>query len=106
MKIFTPFFDFYKKLCYNIYKKNKGKNRMKYYFYCPRCKHKKYIEKIPHGAVGNIRDGWGRPISHFECPICHNLDAGAMQIINDDQTERDYIEYVIKLYQHIRTKDW
>lgn len=79
---------------------------MKYYFYCPKCKYKKYIKKIPLGAVGNPRDGWGHPIYHFECPICNNLDAGAMQIIEDTPGEIKYIEITINHYQHIRTKDW
>ena len=76
---------------------------MKYYFYCPRCGFDEYINSIPNGAVGNIRDGWGIPIYHFCCPKCSNLDAGAMRVRYDDLEERKYYQIVINKYQGIRT---
>lgn len=45
-----------------------------YYFYCPKCGHEDKVNKLPEGTVGNLRDGWGTPIHHYECPKCHNLD--------------------------------
>ena len=48
-------------------------------------------------------DGWGRPIYHFECDKCHNLDAGAMSIVGDDPDDIEkYIQSVIEMYQGIR----
>lgn len=73
-----------------------------FYYYCPNCKYEDKIKDIPRGAVGNIRDGYGRPISHFECPKCHNLDAGAMSIQDDNEEEREYYRSVISMYQNIR----
>ena len=73
-----------------------------YYYYCPNCKYENKIERVPYDAVGNIRDGYGRPIYHSECPVCHNLDAGAMIIEDDDEDERSYYRAVIGLYQNIR----
>ena len=73
-----------------------------FYYYCPNCKYEDKIEKIPCNAVGNIRDGYGWPIHHFECPVCHNLDAGAIIIKDDDEDERSYYQAVIGLYQNIR----
>lgn len=73
-----------------------------YYYYCPNCKYENKIEKIPYDAVCNIRDGYGRPIYHSECPKCHNLDAGAMIIEDDDKDEQSYYRAVIGIYQNIR----
>ena len=81
---------------------------MKYYFYCPNCKHEDIVESIPKGTVGNIRDGYGTPIHHFECPICSNLDAGYMMFGMEDMGEvlednsRRYFQSVIEIYQNIR----
>lgn len=78
-----------------------------FYFYCPNCKYEEEIEKIPRGAVGNIRDGYGMPIHHFECPQCHNLDAGAMRLREDKtdwplESQKRYYQGVISYYQNIR----
>ena len=81
---------------------------VKYYFYCPNCKHEDIVVSIPDGTVGNIRDGYGTPIHHFECPVCSNLDAGYMmfnlrgmsEVSEDDQ--RRYFQSVIEIYQGIR----
>ena len=73
-----------------------------FYYYCPNCKYENKIRDIPYEAAGNIRDGYGWPIFHFECPNCHNLDAGAMGIRDDDEEEREYYRSVISMYQNIR----
>lgn len=73
-----------------------------FYYYCPNCNYEDKIKDVPHYAAGNPRDGYGRPIYHFECPNCHNLDAGAMSIQYDDEEEREYYRSVIDMYQNIR----
>lgn len=80
----------------------------KYFFFCPNCKHEETADTLPMGTVGNIRDGFGTPINHFECPICHNLDAGYMRLgvgrmleLNRNEQTR-YFKDVIALYQGIR----
>lgn len=50
-----------------------------FFFYCPRCGNEKEVTKLPHGTVGNTRDGYGMPIYHFKCEQCSNLDAGYMR---------------------------
>ena len=73
-----------------------------FYFYCPNCKKEDKVEKKPSGTVGNIRDGWGTPIGHYECPNCHNLDAGFMKVKEDTEDEREYYRHVIGMYQGVR----
>ena len=79
-----------------------------YYFYCPNCELEGKIIKLPKNTVSNIRDGYGMPINHYECPICHNLDAGAMLIREDNEDERKYYQYIINIYQGVRgfKNDW
>lgn len=77
-----------------------------YYFYCPNCKHEDIVNILPRGTATNIRDGYGIPIFHYECPMCHNLDAGYMslRICKDnvlDEDTRLYFQEVIKMYQGI-----
>ena len=62
------------------------------------------VKEKPYGTVGNIRDGYGTPISHYECPECHNLDAGFMRLWHDGDKEEEkrYYRSVIKMYQGIR----
>lgn len=73
-----------------------------YYFYCPNCGEEDEVNRLQKGTVGNIRDGFGTPIHHYECFNCHNLDAGFMmeRIGNDD--EKEYYRHVIGMYQNIR----
>jgi len=65
-----------------------------YYFYCPNCK--------------SEHDGYGAPIHHYECPHCHNLDAGYMRfgLGKMDELPREeqeaYFRDVIGMYQSIR----
>ena len=73
-----------------------------YYFYCPNCGKEDIVNKIPKGVRGNIRDGYGMPIYHYECSNCHNLDAGFMMEREKDEGERRYYQSVIKMYQGIR----
>lgn len=73
-----------------------------YYFYCPNCGLEEKIIKLPKNTAGNIRDGYGTPIHHYECPICHNLDAGAMFIREDNEGEHKYYQHVISIYQGVR----
>ena len=75
-----------------------------YYFYCPNCGKEDEVKRKPRGTVNNIRDGWGTPISHYECPDCHNLDAGFMQMWHncDKEEEKRYYRSVIEKYQGIR----
>ena len=80
---------------------------MKYYFYCPNCKCENVTDKLPEGTVGNIRDGYGTPIHHYECPMCHNLDAGYMSLRICENNTLDeytklYFQEVIEMYQGIR----
>lgn len=79
-----------------------------YYFYCPNCKAEYIARSLPEGTVANIRDGYGTPIHHYECPRCHNLDAGYMRfgLGKMDELPREeqeaYFRDVIGMYQNIR----
>lgn len=78
-----------------------------YYFYCPNCGKEDDIKynDIPKDRVGNCRDGWGTPVYHYECPDCHNLDAGCMLTHHNDMDEEEekmYYRHVISMYQNIR----
>lgn len=79
-----------------------------YYFYCPNCGSEDVVKTLPAGTVANIRDGYGTPIYHFECPQCHNLDAGYMRFglgrMNElpDYKQKEYFRDVIGMYQNIR----
>jgi len=75
-------------------------------FYCPKCKYEAYIKRkdMPRGTAPNTRDGYGRPIFHYQCPKCENLDAGYIQINTDTEDEKEYSRHVIGMYQNIRSK--
>ena len=79
-----------------------------YYFYCPNCGAEYIARSLPKGTVPNTRDGYGTPILHFECPQCHNLDAGYMRFglgrmgeLSQDE-QKEYFRGVIGMYQNIR----
>ena len=77
---------------------------MSYFFYCPKCGYTKSnlsFKDIPRDRIGNTRDGYGTPIYHFECPHCHNLDAGCMADKEQDGWH-DYCKHVISFYQDVR----
>lgn len=77
-----------------------------HYFYCPNCGFSQEIDPkdMPRNRVWNCRDGYGRPICHYECPTCGNLDAGAMSMVDreNDPNWKSYCESVISLYQGVR----
>ena len=77
-----------------------------YYFYCPNCGKEEVVNKLPRGTVGNIRDGYGTPIHHYECSECHNLDAGFMNLNGfekeNEEFTKEYFREVIEIYQGIR----
>ena len=77
-----------------------------FYFYCPNCGKEDVVEKLPWGTVGNIRDGFGTLIHHYECSNCHNLDAGFMSLCRYEEEDyngaKRYFRSVIGIYQHIR----
>ncbi len=88
---------------------SKNEATITYYFYCPNCKFEEIVEGIlPNQVVPNIRGGYGTPIYHYKCPICHNLDAGYMRFgINKmaelpDDEQKQYFRSVIDMYQNIR----
>lgn len=79
---------------------------MRYYFFCPNCQREEIVATIPKGTIPNIRDGYGVHINHYECPKCHNLDAGYMCMdriknLPDDEI-KIYFQGVIGYYQGIR----
>ncbi len=81
---------------------------MLYYFYCPNCGYEKQVAKLPLGTCANLRDGYGTPIYHYECPQCHNLDAGYMAydpLLDNGSHPKEaelYFQHVISLYQGVR----
>jgi len=71
-------------------------------FYCPKC----YKEEIKNGypsrseiTYKNIRDGYGRPITHYRCE-CGNLLAGSIDIagFEDDKDAVSYYKGIIEGY--------
>lgn len=78
---------------------------MSYMFYCPNCGFEQdglALSDIPRDRVGNARDGYGCPIYHYKCPVCGNLDAGAMMEKDKLPTWKEYCKSVISFYQGIR----
>lgn len=76
---------------------------MAFYFYCPNCGKEEIMTEVPRGPiVVNCRDGYGMPIRHYECPQCHNLDAGFMRQRDSSEVEKEYYHHIIKMYQNIR----
>lgn len=70
-----------------------------YYFFCPKCGKEDEVSKIPRGTMTNIRDGYGTPIYHYECPDCHNMRAGFMAERKGNDDEKKYYQHVIRIYQ-------
>lgn len=71
-------------------------------FYCPKCgKEEIKNEYIKERDITyrNIRDGYGRPITHYKCE-CGNLLAGSVDISGWENDEHPliYIKHVIKDY--------
>lgn len=81
---------------------------IRYYFYCPKCGFEEIVrETLPKGIVPNIRDGYGTPIYHYECPQCHNMDAGYMRFglgkMSElpDEDQEIYFRHILGMYQNI-----
>lgn len=77
---------------------------MKRFYYCPSCG-KEQIVTDPkvrpyHGeeTILNIRDGYGRPITHYKCE-CGNYLAGSMDLSGFDDSAVGYAKSVIQGYQ-------
>ena len=51
-------------------------------FYCPKCKKEEIRNDNPYRheeTIANMRDGYGRPITHYKCE-CGNYLAGSMDV--------------------------
>ena len=73
---------------------------MPYIHYCPKCNYEEIKEKYPDRnkiTFKNLRDGWGRPITHFKCD-CGNYLAGCMSITDTDDEFSQYAKEVICCY--------
>lgn len=71
-------------------------------FYCPECGSEEIKGEYPNRdktTLANIRDGYGRPITHYKCD-CGNYLAGSMDISGweDDPGSIQYCKEVIKEY--------
>lgn len=74
-------------------------------FYCPECGYEEIKDnslrenRLPSNEITllNIRDGFGRPITHYRCK-CGNYLAGAMDITGKDDGFADYCKNIIKEY--------
>ncbi|MDU5208016.1 MAG: hypothetical protein E6182_18835 [Clostridioides difficile] len=71
-----------------------------YYFYCPKCNKEEVGVSLNDMEItwANIRDGYGMPIYHVECPECKNVLSGVMIIRENSEGERRYYKSVITLY--------
>lgn len=71
-------------------------------FYCPECGKEEIKNNNPSRSevtFMNLRDGYGRPITHYKCE-CGNLLAGSMDVTGweDDQGLIIYTKETIKGY--------
>lgn len=69
-------------------------------FYCPTCGKEQIRNDDPYKnerTIVNIRDGYGRPISHYKCE-CGNYLAGSMDIFDWDEHMIQYCKDTIKGY--------
>lgn len=77
---------------------------MKRFYYCPSCGKEQIVtdQKVrPYRGeetILNIRDGYGRPITHYKCE-CGNYLAGSMDLSGFDDHGVDYAKDVIQGYQ-------
>jgi hypothetical protein len=75
-------------------------------FYCPKCKkiedNFQFDGREQRKLITwkNIRDGYGRPITHIMCPYCSYELSGFMNIsgIKKDEELIEYVKYVIEGY--------
>ena len=71
-------------------------------YYCPNCgKEEIKNDDLLRNEItlANIRDGYGRPITHYRCN-CGNYLAGSINIygMEDDKGAIDYYKHIIKEY--------
>lgn len=71
-------------------------------FYCPECRREEInITNPPLNKITyrNIRDGYGRPITHYECE-CGNILAGSIDVSGFEKEAGliDYFKMVIEGY--------
>lgn len=69
-------------------------------FYCPECGNEEIENRgllSKDKTLLNIRDGFGRPITHYKCK-CGNYLAGSMDITGKDDDFADYCKNIIKEY--------
>lgn len=81
-------------------------------FYCPDCDiflecslhpydnriRIQYDDSYIYPRVGNIRDGWGRPLYHCQCPKCKNYHGAAISFPIEETEHYNYIRSVVKFY--------
>lgn len=63
-------------------------------FYCPECNKEEIRNDDPYKyehTINNMRDGYGRPITHYKCE-CGNYLAGSMDI-NGWEEDKNAILY-------------
>lgn len=69
-------------------------------FYCPECGKKQILNNNPYErdkTITNIRDGYGRPITHYKCE-CGNYLAGSMDVTGWDEDGVEYAKETISGY--------
>lgn len=69
-------------------------------FYCPACEKEEIRNDDPYKnerTISNIRDGYGRPISHYKCE-CGNYLAGSMDVSSWDEHMIKYCKDTIRGY--------
>ena len=71
-------------------------------YYCPECGREEIKDSSPpkdERTLLNIRDGYGRPITHYRCE-CGNYLAGSINIngLTVNENSLDYYRELIKGY--------
>jgi len=71
-------------------------------FYCPECGKEEIKNDNPYRGeetITNMRDGYGRPISHYKCE-CGNYLAGSIDVNGwiDDKEQISYCKEIIEGY--------
>lgn len=69
-------------------------------FYCPECGNEEIENRgllSKDKTLLNIRDGFGRPITHYKCK-CGNYLAGSMDITGKDDDFVGYCKHIIEGY--------
>lgn len=75
-------------------------------YYCPECGSEQLLSKEqlakenPYKlkeTIINMRDGYGRPITHYQCN-CGNYLAGSIDVTGWDENGIKYAKHIIKDY--------